>query len=179
MVRGYRRTTPRQFFWNAAKASAWARNHRAHRHAHQQRMLATDSPTTLLAVAMTHYESGLGLDGRKPRPGTDRCSLPLLPYLRTGLLDGPEPRRSRTTSGTSDRSECRPYLDSRLSVRASSGPVSVTDVLRELGFLASAAVIPRAALELGNPGVCVPCTDSLRVLHHLSKSYLLARGSSG
>ena len=31
----------------------------------QQRMLATDTPTTLLAVAMTHYElPGLGLDGR-------------------------------------------------------------------------------------------------------------------
>ena len=28
-------------------------------------MLATDTPTTLLAVAMTHYElPGLGLDGR-------------------------------------------------------------------------------------------------------------------
>ena len=41
--------------------------HRAHleRLRNQQRMLATDTPTTLLAVAMTHYElPGLGLDGR-------------------------------------------------------------------------------------------------------------------
>ena len=36
------------------------------------------------------------------RPGTDRCSLPLLPYLRTGTAPGTEPRRSCRELGRSD-----------------------------------------------------------------------------
>ena len=60
--------TPQIIFWNAAKASSLGPKctvPTSKRLRNQQRMLATDTPTTLLAVAMTHYElPGLGLDGR-------------------------------------------------------------------------------------------------------------------
>ena len=60
--------TPQIIFWNAAKAISLGPKctvPTCERLRNQQRMLATDTPTTLLAVAMTHYElPGLGLDGR-------------------------------------------------------------------------------------------------------------------
>ena len=60
--------TPQIIFWNAAKASSLGPKctvPTSNAFDNQQRMLATDTPTTLLAVAMTHYElPGLGLDGR-------------------------------------------------------------------------------------------------------------------
>ena len=46
-------------------------------------MLATDTPTTLLAVAMTHYElPGLGLDGRNV--DLVQIDAPFRSYLRVG-----------------------------------------------------------------------------------------------
>ena len=47
------------------------------------------------------------------RPGTDRCSLPLLPYLRTGTAPGTEPRRSCRELGRSDG--LQPVLRPRLA----------------------------------------------------------------
>ena len=109
--------TPQIIFWNATKGEQPdARNAPCPPRTpgrNQQRMLATDTPTTLLAVAMTHYElPGLGLDQAECRPGTDRCSLPLLPYLRTGTAPGDAGGleglcRELGSLGTA----CRSYLD--------------------------------------------------------------------
>ena len=86
--------------------------HRAHleRLRNQQRMLATDTPTTLLAVAMTHYElPGLGLDGRNV--DLVQVDAPFRSYLTSAraLL------RARSLEGLVGnwvaRTACRPYLD--------------------------------------------------------------------
>ena len=86
--------------------------HRAHleRLRNQQRMLATDTPTTLLAVAMTHYElPGLGLDGRNV--DLVQIDAPFRSYLTSAraLL------RARSLEGLVGnwvaRTACRPYLD--------------------------------------------------------------------
>ena len=73
-------------------------------------MLATDTPTTLLAVAMTHYElPGLGLDGRNV--DLVQIDAPFRSYLTSAraLL------RARSLEGLVGnwvaRTACRPYLD--------------------------------------------------------------------
>ena len=73
-------------------------------------MLATDTPTTLLAVAMTHYElPGLGLDGRNV--DLVQIDAPFRSYLTSAraLLRA---RSSKVLSRTGiARTACRPYLD--------------------------------------------------------------------
>ena len=86
--------------------------HRAHleRLRNQQRMLATDTPTTLLAVAMTHYElPGLGWMGGMST--WYRSMLPSAPTLPPhGHCSGHG--ASKVLSGTGiARTACRPYLD--------------------------------------------------------------------
>ena len=105
--------TPQIIFWNAAKGEQpGPEMHRAHleRLRNQQRMLATDTPTTLLAVAMTHYElPGLGLDGRNV--DLVQIDAPFRSYLTSAraLL------RARSLEGLVGnwvaRTACRPYLD--------------------------------------------------------------------
>ena len=71
-------------------------------------MLATDTPTTLLAVAMTHYElPGLGLDGRNV--DLVQIDAPFRSYLtfRTGTAPGTEPRRSCRELGSLGRPAAR------------------------------------------------------------------------
>ena len=103
--------TPQIIFWNAAKASSLGPKctvPTSNAFGNQQRMLATDTPTTLLAVAMTHYElPGLGLDGRNVDLVQIDGSLPLLPYLRTGTAPGTEPRRSCRELGSLGRPAAR------------------------------------------------------------------------
>ena len=67
------------------RRAAWARNAPFERLRNQQRMLATDMPTTLL-----EWHDPLRTSSSECRPGTDRCSLPLLPYLRWGTAPGTE-----------------------------------------------------------------------------------------
>ena len=84
--------------------------HRAHleRLRNQQRMLATDTPTTLLAVAMTHYElPGLGLDGRNV--DLVQIDAPFRSYLTSAraLLRARSPRRSCRELGSLGRPAAR------------------------------------------------------------------------
>ena len=67
-------------------------------------MLATDTPTTLLAVAMTHYElPGLGLDGRNV--DLVQIDAPFRSYLTSA--PGTEPRRSCRELGSLGRPAAR------------------------------------------------------------------------
>ena len=171
------RTTPRRSSSGTRRRrAAWARNHRAHleRLRNQQRMLATDTPTTLLAVAMTHYElPGLGLDGRNVRPAGEKRHL----RRKTGtyLVQIDAPFRSYLTSarallrarsleglvGNWDRSDgLRPYLDPGLRPGFFGSRFGLSLEKGALGAC-QRAVIPRARSRawqsVERP---VPSTDS-------------------
>ena len=106
--------TPQIIFWNAAKASSLGPEmHRAHleRLRNQQRMLATDTPTTLLAVAMTPLRN-FQVSGWMGGMSTwYRSMLPSAPTLPPhGHCSGHG--ASKVLSGTGiARTACRPYLD--------------------------------------------------------------------
>ena len=94
--------------------------HRAHleRLRNQQRMLATDTPTTLLAVAMTHYElPGLGLDGRNV--DLVQIDAPFRSYLTSAraLLRA---RSLEGLVGNWDRSDGRVVSPARIAERTAS-----------------------------------------------------------
>ena len=110
--------------------------HRAHleRLRNQQRMLATDTPTTLLAVAMTHYElPGLGLDGRNVDLGSMLPSAPTLPPH--GHCSGHGASKVLSGTGIARKPVLRPRL--------ASGLLRVPFRL-VLGEACQRAVIPRA-----------------------------------
>ena len=120
----------------------------------QQRMLATDTPTTLLA--MTHYElPGLGLGWAECRPGTDRCSLSYLTSARALL----RARSLEGLVGNWDRSDGLPPV---LRPRLASGLLRVPfRLVLEEGCVGLASAgdssSTLSSLASGRP---VPSTDS-------------------
>ena len=158
--------TPQIIFWNAAPEM-----HRAHleRLRNQQRMLATDTPTTLLAVAMTHYElPGLGLDGLD----LVQIDAPFRSYLTSAraLLRA---RSLEGLVGNWDRSDGLPPV---LRPRLASGLLRVPFrlVLGEgCGLaLASAPFLARSRAWSGRQ-----LTLEIRVLHVQSTQLALSRST--
>ena len=128
-------------------------------------MLATDTPTTLLAVAMTHYElPGLGLDGRNV--DLVQIDAPFRSYLTSAraLL------RARSLEGLVGnwvaRTACRPYLDPGLRPGFFGSRFGLSLEKGAAWRLPARRDSSEHALELGNPGVpFLQLTLEIRVLH--------------